>query len=100
MAETGWGARDRARRPACILAINPLIATVREIDHAVHEASIIERAGRTLPLSEAFLEHLSVCLSTALAETSGRRSVTKLLAEKIVRPPLKKPLAPTRDSTK
>src|ERR1700688_2539595 len=41
----GWSRRDRARRPACILAIEPLIDIVREIDYAVADG---ERAAAIL----------------------------------------------------
>ena len=45
---SGWSRRDRARRPARILTIEPLIDIVREIDHTVaygeRAAAILMRA--------------------------------------------------------
>jgi hypothetical protein len=41
----GWNRRDRARRPARILTIEPLIDIVREIDHTVADG---ERAAAIL----------------------------------------------------
>src|SRR5580704_15490056 len=53
----GWSRRDRPRRPACILAIKPLIDIVREIDYAVADS---ERAAAILVGARANAESVSV----------------------------------------
>ena len=53
----GWSRRHRARRPACILAIEPLIDIVREIYYAVADG---ERAAAILVSARANAESVSV----------------------------------------
>src|ERR1700691_2082689 len=56
-SSSGWSRRDRARRPARILAIEPLIDIVREIDHTVADD---ERAAAILVSARANAESIGV----------------------------------------
>ena len=56
-SSAGWSWRDRARPPARILTIEPLIDIVREIDHTVADG---ERAAAILVSARANAESVGV----------------------------------------